>query len=191
MIIFEIDGVLADIEHRRHFVDPKKRHPNGLFMNESCVDEMGEPTGVYFKRDQVTLERTKDLFNPERKAFYEACEKDEVIQPVLDTFIHLTQGEPFNHDVRIWCGRCESVRHKTLNWLVNMTGYCEDLGYWDRRLKMRPIGDDRPAHELKNLWYHDLYILEGEKIQMVFESDHESIAMYRRRGIFVFDCRQN
>ena len=188
MIIFDIDGTLADCEHRRHFVDPVKSHD---CFKQECVERIGG-----------YIEHNMEPFKPDWKAFYEACDQDKPIQPVLDAFIHLTQGEPFNHDVQIWSGRCESVREKTLKWLVGLTGYCEDYQYWDRRLKMRPIGDGTPNYMLMEMWLNqqcsDMVSFHFEKkkfpekhnIDFVFSSDTKTIEMFLRRGIFVFNCQQ-
>lgn len=189
MIIFDLDGTLADCEHRRHFVDPEK------FL-------------ITFKdspnfQDKDWLNRKLIGWKPDYKSFYEACDKDEPIKPVLDAFIHLTQGEPFNHDVQIWSGRCESVRNKTLEWLTNLTGYLEDKMYWNRRLKMRPVGDYTPDDILKEKWL-DEYMFEEEckyktlegaiplnRVEFVFDDRPKVIRMWRRRGIFVFNCCQH
>ncbi len=185
MIIFDLDGTLADCEHRRHFVDRLKDHPD--YYREPCKSCND---GSHHKIDPQIHKVTKELWQPDWPAFDEACDEDISIQPVLDAFIHLTQGEPFNHDVRIWSGRCESVREKTLNWLVNLTGYLEDKMYWDRRLKMRPIGDSTPDDELKERWL-DETIRENRTVDFVFDRNTKSIAMWRRRGIFVFNCCQH
>jgi hypothetical protein len=181
MIIFDLDGTLANCEHRRHFVDPRKRECLcGSQLNSLC-------------------HKCKD-WQPNWPAFYEACNLDEPIEPVLSTFIHLTQGEPFNHDVQIWSGRCESVREKTLKWLVGLTGYCEDYQYWDRRLKMRPIGDNTPDEVLKERWLDESCLTVNElsgritqhqhSIDFVFDDRPKVVRMWRRRGVFVFDCNQ-
>lgn len=162
MIIFNLDGTLADCEHRRHFVEPPE---------DSCHD-------------------CYKIWKQDWQAFYEACDQDTPNTAVLDVFIHLTQGDPFNHDVRVVSCRCESVREKTLKWLTDLSGYTEDIQYWDRRLKMRPIGDTKPDHELKEQWLNDA-LGEGTLIEFVFDSDPQSIAMWQRRGIFVFDCNQS
>ncbi len=175
MIIFDLDGTLADCEHRRHFVRPVKK-----WVHEG--DYWPNLQGFYgyqsFKEDGSLFEK------PDWKSFYEACDQDKPIKPVLDTFIH------FNHDVQIWSGRCESVREKTLKWLVDLTGYCEDYGYWNRRLKMRPVGDNTPDDQLKERWLDEV-LAQGKTIDFVFDSDRKSIAMWRRRGIFVFNCCQH
>jgi len=162
MIIFDLDGTLADCDHRRHYIDAR-RSLEGIIQGKR--------------------------FKPDWKGFFEACDKDNVIQPVADAFIHLTQGEPFNHDVRIWSGRCESVREKTLKLLMNLYGTLEDYQYWDRRLKMRPIGDNTPDDVLKERWL-DEAISEGKQIEFVFDDRPKVVRMWRRRGIFVFDCNQ-
>lgn len=179
MIIFDLDGTLANFEHRRHFITPpddaKHIFTDSVPHENGCI-LIGE---YQFKN--------RKQWKPDWKSFYEASDKDTPIQPVLDVFIHLTQGEPFNHDVQIWSGRCESVRHKTLDWLTNLTGYLEDKMYWDRRLKMRPIGDFTPDDKLKEKWMNET-ISKKETVDFVFDSDPESIKMWRSKGIFVFDC---
>ena len=77
-----------------------------------------------------------------------------------------------------------------MNWLVNLTGYCEDFLYWDRRLKMRPIGDSTPDDVLKERWL-DEALAQGKNIDFVFDDRPKVIRMWRRRGIFVFNCAQH
>lgn len=179
MIIFDLDGTLADCEHRRHFV---------------CYHH-------WVGKQKIGSDLSQ--FKPNWPAFYEACDQDKPIKAVLDAFIHLTQGKPFNHDVQIWSGRCESVREKTLKWLVNLTAYCEDYNYWDRRLKMRPIGDYTPDDVLKEKWLDEYMFAEEckhktlkrsfpfNKVEFVFDDQPKVIRMWRRRGIFVFNCCQH
>lgn len=187
MIIFDLDGVLADCEHRRHFIDPSKRSPNGLFMNEDVGD------GFYFKRDPQTLERTKDVFNPDWKAFFEACYEDLPIESTLGVFQSfqrynlLVEEESLKNKIQIWSGRCESVRQKTLNWLMK-------IGITDieilTELKMRPLFDKTPDDELKERWLNDHIAGNHKPIKMVFDDRSKVVRMWRRRGIFVFDCNQ-
>jgi len=69
-------------------------------------------------------------------------------------------------------------------------------------LKMRPIGDDSPVEVLKERWldeymkWPELNTIQtdykrNDMPEMIFDSHAESIAMWRRRGIFVFDCNQD
>lgn len=181
MIIFDLDGSLADCSHRRHFVDPKKRSSNGLYMNE-CVG------GIFFKRDPITLERTTEPFKPDWKAFFEACDQDKPIQAVCEILHCLFAQEKH---VEIWCGRCESVRDKTEKWLLENVKmkYCTRFDP-SKHLKMRPIGDYTPDEQLKERWLDEHIASGGKPIEFVFDDRTKVVDMYRKRGIFVFDCNQ-
>lgn len=184
MIIFDLDGTLADFEHRRYFVNPAYHpdfHINGSFAIDyfgRCCNQVGEP------------------FKPDWKSFYEACDKDMPINPtiLLLRTLWIKEGE----EIEIWSARCESVRDKTISWLTKYVFVKSELC----PLKMRPIGDNTPDDHLKERWLNercsDLMTakIEGinpsrHDVDFVFDSDPKSIAMYRRRGIFVFNCCQH
>ncbi len=176
MIIFDLDGTLANCEHRRHFVEPKYFiDKNDLSINSSLED---------------VLKRNDDIKNwkPNWKAFYEACNGDTPIIPTIEIF-HTLQAQ--EKKVQIWSGRCESVRDKTHKWLVDnlsihfCTRFCEI-----EDLKMRPIGDYTPDDQLKERWLNEA-LARGEKIEFVFDDRPKVVRMWRRRGIFVFDCNQS
>src|SRR5690606_21892067 len=119
------------------------------------------------------------------------CGEDKPVSQIINVFNHLTQGEPYNRDVQIWTNRSEYLRDITLNWIVHVDGYFEGEGhvYWNRRLKTRPNGDITPAHELKEKWLDEFInsnewtkkVLQTRKcpIEYVFESDPDSVAMFR------------
>lgn len=191
-IIFDLDGCLADCEHRKHFI--QKNHYNNLKQ-------------VLFKdQDKILIKmnNTFEILNridrfewqPDWKAFNEACDKDKPVYPVINIANNLFRN---NCQYQIWSGRCESVRKKTEEWLNKYDiQYCE--------LKMRSIGDLTPEHELKEKWFNQYYdsvypkldkdaseeteYFRKEKIEFVFDSDPKSIEMWRRKGIFVFDVNQ-
>lgn len=184
MIIFDLDGTLADCEHRRHFVDPIKNNEfrfrkSNIFSKEIPVDD-----GYY--------DESGSRFCADWKSFYEACDKDLPINPVLDqlsyylSLIHMGRNvkKESTFEVQIWSGRCESVIGKTISWLV-----AQGISMMDLKLKMRPIGDNTPDDKLKERWL-DEELSKGNKIDFVFDSDPKSIAMWRGREIFVFDCNQ-
>lgn len=157
MIIFDLDGTLADCEHRRHFVDKRK-------IEILKIGEEFDP---------------KDLWKPDWKSFYESCDKDTPIEPVIEIFRH------FKNDIQIWSGRCESVRQKTQDWLF-YTG----IGAFNvTTLKMRPVGDYTPDEQLKERWI-DEAISQHKTIEFVFDDRPKVVRMWRRRGIFVFDVNQ-
>lgn len=181
MIIFDLDGTLADCEHRTYLIDPSKnkdyQHIGGRWIDPSIILLSDPP-------------RPK-VFIPDWNAFYEACDKDEPVEEVLNVWTHLSQGEPYNQDIEIWSGRSEKVREKTLKWLCDhLGGYFEDdVGYWNRRIRMRPIGDSTPDEVLKKRWL-DEALSEGRTIEYVFDDRPKVVRMWRENGIFVFDCNQ-
>ncbi len=186
MIIFDLDGTLADCEHRRHFVDPKKNA--GYKRRWGCTKDEFENNKLipeeYIKIETTPLECHDSIyqkFNPDFKSFYEACDKDTIIEPTW-TVIRNMFGWDYYEDVHIWSGRCESVRKKTENWLEK-----HYIPY--RHLKMRPIGDSTPDEVLKQKWL-DEALAEGKKIEFVFDDRKKVCDMWVRRGIFVFDVSQ-
>lgn len=175
MIIFDLDGTLADCEHRRHFVD--RNHPinfnriYGNILNENQRDP--EPESPWL---------------PNWQAFYEACDKDKPIKEVCEA-LHCFSG--MEKQIQIWSGRCESVREKTIDWLIEYA----DIKYitsfdFEKDLKMRPIRDSTPDDVLKAKWL-DEAIAKGQKPIMVFDDHPKVIRMWQRRGIFVFNCCQH
>lgn len=184
MIIFDLDGTLADCGHRRHFVDPTKL-TNYFLTGYDGKGEMIEQKGFYWNIDDRTQ------FRPDWKAFYEACDKDEPIKATMEILRTLSYGELYDKHIEIWSGRCESVRLKTEKWLWdNGVGYCNLYS----NLKMRAIGDSTPDDELKERWLDELCedTKWGRKnpIEYVFDSSKSCCNMWRRRGIFVFNVNQ-
>lgn len=194
MIIFDLDGTLADCSHRRHFVvNPYEED------GHAPICTCGDPDYEYPCEADGWAN-----WKPDWKSFYEACDKDIPIEPVVEILRTLWWKEGF--DIQIWSGRCESVREKTENWLYHNIFRESELPV----LKMRPIGDNTPGDELKERWLDEhldapLYptlekatpenegkvIYRKSPIEYVFDSNPKSIEMWRRRGIFVFNCNQN
>lgn len=176
MIIFDLDGTLADCEHRRHFVDPEK--------NENVL------TNIYYSKGnlhrQYFYKDSTNEFTPDWKSFYEACDKDEVIIPVALQFYALVERYGIKH-LHIWSGRCESVRDKTIRWI---TKYLSDDLDFSTQLKMRPISDNTPDDQLKEKWL-DEELAKGNNIEFVFDDRPKVIRMWHRRGMFVFNCCQH
>ena len=188
MIIFDLDGTLADFSHRQYFVDPLKDHPD-YFRHpcETCKD------GSHHKIDPQYHKVTGKEWKPDWKAFFEACDQDKPIDPTLNVLWSLN----YANKIEIWSGRCESVRDKTEQWLHDQLGELFDF-----TLKMRPVGDYTPDDELKEGWLNercaDLITagLKGEMpinhdIEYVFDDRPKVVRMWKRRGIFVFNCQQN
>jgi len=171
MIIFNLDGCLADCEHRRHFVDNPFKGCDGNYRDcicKKCINRWN--------------------WKPDWSSFYEACDKDLPIQPVIKVLDHYIRGflcngnnDP-NLNIEIWSGRCESTRIKTESWLrrYKLSGI---------PLKMRPIGNTEPDEVLKERWL-DEAVSEGKTIEFVFDDRPKVVRMWRKRGVFVFNCLQ-
>lgn len=153
-IIFDLDGTLADVSHRVHYVR------NG---------------------------------NRNWEAFFNECDKDMPITPIIETLQHLWR---MGNNIQIWSGRSDEVKDKTLNWLERNIEprYTK---YWSQSkgkivysridgsdlLKyMRPSSSYISDVELKEGWLKES-IANGWKPDLVFD-DHQSVVdMWRRNGI--------
>lgn len=178
MIIFDLDGTLADCEHRRHFVDPAKN------INYPACYGVNPDFSTYLIDYENPL--TGEKFQPDYQSFYGACHLDT---PIEYTGRLLTLISTYVSHVEIWSGRCESVREKTLDW-IQKNSNLRPRHEWDQYLKMRPIGNTDSESDLKEGWLDDHIAGGGNKIDFVFDSEWYSIDMWRRRGVFVFNCSQ-
>lgn len=182
MIIFDLDGTLADCDHRRYHVDPSKRS-DCYYHSLSNLKQM---QGWYYL-DDVSYPKSRVKFKPDYEKFYGACDQDEPIEYVCEIMrIYAFHKREFE----IWSGRCESVIEKTIDWLHEHTGldfYSDGLC---PNLKMRPTGNSDPDEVLKEKWL-DEELAKGKKIDFVFDDRPKVIRMWRRRGIFVFNCCQH
>lgn len=189
MIIFDLDGTLADCEHRRHFVDPTKNSDLELipsYDEDTCgCNQIGcLPQKWVYKNVMLMSEPPqRKIWNPDWKSFYEACDQDCLIIPVAEIYDLLWKQNDLYDDFEIWSGRCESVRKKTERWLDK-----HDICF--SSLKMRPKGDSTPDDQLKERWL-DESITQGKNIEFVFDDRPKVVRMWRRRGIFVFNCNQS
>lgn len=172
MIIFDLEAI-ADDSHRRHLITPPEAvrfifkdsvpHKNGCILVGNYESESGE------------------IWEPDYEAYNEACGGDEPIKAVLDLYRKLFTT---NEYVVIWSAHCESARENLVLWM-------KENGISRRDLKMRPVGDTRPKEKIFENWY-DLHNVENPRnnVDFVFSSHKPTINMFRRRGIFVFDCNQ-
>jgi FMN phosphatase YigB (HAD superfamily) len=87
-IIFDLDGTLALIDHRRHFVEGDAT---------LSVDEA-------------------EKWRPDWDAFFEACDKDTPNAQVVALYKLLYLIPDIDSRVMIFSGRSESVREKTHDW---------------------------------------------------------------------------
>lgn len=147
LYIFDIDGTLANAEHRVHLV-----------------------------RDG----------NSDWDAFYDACVKDEPIQPVISVLKSLWQ----HHELWFFSGRDERVRDKTIEWLAKWVHPAMRLHLRavPARLMMRPSGDYTADHVLKESWYQNMLDFDKSRLIAVFDDRDRVVAMWRRNGVQCFQC---
>lgn len=177
MIIFDLDGVLADCKHRRHFVSPPVRRKY-LFTDVDDNDGFLTLKGDYENEDGT-------IWKPDYKAYDEACDKDSVIKQTRYVFTALSH---FGEQIQIWSGRCKSVKEKTLKWLDEFH-VMPSLHLF--AVKMRPIGNNEPDEVLKGRWLEEHIAGDGEPIQFVFDDRPKMFRFWRSKGIFVFNCAQH
>lgn len=196
MIIFDLDGTLADCEHRRHFIDPSyDQSYKGYSRKKSCDCPFPHSNDPWVKEDGKK-------WKPRWDKFEDACDLDTPIQPVIDRWNEqITLGMMNVH--QIWSGRSERVRDKTMAWLDQHL-----LCFNPNQLKMRPIGDSQPDDELKETWLNEYLAsmyprlpiptpenigtiyYRKDPIHYVIDDRPKVVRMWRRRGIFVFDVNQ-
>ena len=118
-IIVDLDGTLANGEHREHYLQPKHE--------DTCEGSEHEPCKCKLKKDW--------------KSYLEACHLDDPIRPIFKLVELLSQ----TFDVLIVSGRSmDSCGIKTEDWLLKYQG--TNL---HRHLFMRRGQDYRPDYEVK------------------------------------------
>jgi hypothetical protein len=111
--------------------------------------------------------------------FFEACDEDAPILPVIKTIQLLKQA---GATIILMSGRSEVVRQKTLDW-------CAKWGVPHDDLYMRRDKDHRPDNIVKA----ELLDMVGmhwnlNQLIAVFDDRQQVVDMYRSRGIKVFQC---
>ena len=87
-VIFDLDGTLADIKHRLHFIYPT-----------TAQEKFAAKTGDY---------------KPDWDAFNMACEKDNTKPDIIEL---LKMLQFYGKSIAIFSGRMETARERTIEWL--------------------------------------------------------------------------
>jgi phosphoglycolate phosphatase-like HAD superfamily hydrolase len=145
LIVFDLDGTLANIEHRLDYVRSKPKN---------------------------------------WAAFDAGIPNDKVNEPVAAVFREFAVDQAF-HDIVLASGRNERSRQATEDWLAanRLTGW--------QKLYMRPADDFRGDDIVKREMLDDIISDYGKKPDMVFDDRKRVVDMWRRNGIWVFDCNQS
>jgi len=165
LYIFDLDGTLADLEHRRHFVEKPQC--------TQCANKSW-PTGQPMKCVNCAKLKRK----PDWDAFHAACVNDTPIQPVIRVLLNLATSEPAYPDIWVWSGRMDTVRTQTEAWLEKHTpSWRIDV------LRMRKAGDHTPDDQLKESWLHAMSPEDRARLVMVFDDRQRVVDMWRRNGV--------
>lgn len=166
LYIFDLDGTLALIEHRRHLVEYRDC--------EQCHG-CGEAPGVPVCPDCGGTGRIK----PDWSAFFRACVQDQPNWPVISTMNALLKS---GADVQIWSGRSAEVMNETLAWLQQFFEVdAEEVG-----LLMRREGDFTPDEKLKRSWLDCLNQYDRRRLVAVFDDRQKVVDMWRANGVACF-----
>lgn len=157
LYIFDLDGTLALIEHRRHLVEPPM-----VQAPPSLGGQIKDPD-----------------FKPNWPAFFAACPGDMPNTPVIDTLLRLLDT---GCDVWIWSGRSSEVMTQTQAWLADHLGSRAD----GIPLCMRVDGDYTPDEQLKAAWLANMSSHDRRRLVAVFDDRQKVVEMWRRNGVSCF-----
>ncbi len=167
LYIFDLDGTLALIEHRRHLVEPR--------ACDGCDGECRMP----LVSGACPVCKGTGRAKPDWPAFFAACVHDEPNWPVISTMNALLKS---GADIRIWSGRSAEVMNETLTWLHRFFETdAEEVG-----LCMRVEGDFTPDEQLKAGWLDALNEYDRRRLVAVFDDRSKVVQMWRSRGVACF-----
>lgn len=184
LYIFDLDGTLADLKHRRHFVQLQDgSHVTSVHFDRGIYRGMNDKVpGDYWVEIAGTgrwsFHPSDVKFKPNWDAFHAACVDDTPIQPVNELFWNLLFGA--QADIWIWSGRMDTVRQQTEAWLIE---HITDATYVLSNLKMRPAGNYTPDDQLKESWLHAMSPKDRARLVMTFDDRDRVVAMWRRNGV--------
>ena len=161
-IIFDIDGTLMDIEHRRHFVSGSKKDWKS-FVDNIKYDVPNEPI-----RDLLL----QFNFNSDNNIFFlsgrNEAQRDITEQQIKDcgfNVLYQDEVKPYKDDIY------------------------HIYDHWREILLMRPDDDYRPDVELKSDLYDKLLEIHGDIFKPTYQStiifdDRQSVVdMWRSKGL--------
>lgn len=166
IIICDLDGTLADIKHRVHYITPPSsncpvcggKNPKTC---QACIDLGWDK----FKKDYKSFEAPQNV------------EQDTLI-PVTLAVVQAT-ARYIRAELWICTGRTDTLRDVTIQWLSENHVYAE-------RLIMRPKGDHSHDHDLKAGWV-DHGAIPLDRVFCVFEDRTRVVEMWRDRyGLQVY-----
>lgn len=181
VVIFDLDGTLALIQHRRPLVELQDGSPvtaagaPAVFRGPN-PHVPGNVWVEFMETGKWSYHPSSVKFKPDWKAFHAACVDDLPNMPVIRTLrAHAEAG----HDVFIVSGRSDEVRQQTVEWL-----HLFGINY--SALIMRRAGDYTPDDVLKRSWLSDGTLPPRERILCVYDDRDRVVRMWREQGLACF-----
>lgn len=186
LYIFDLDGTLALIEHRRHLVEKRacpachgtciqKRTP----VEVAGVLDDGAAIPVY---DACQACGGLGRVKPDWPAFFAACVDDQPNWPVISAMNAVLKS---GADVQIWSGRSAEVMNESRTWIQKWCSR-DDLDLEDVGLVMRREGDFTPDEQLKEGWLQAMTEFNRRRLVAVFDDRQKVVDMWRRNGVACF-----
>ena len=170
LYIFDLDGTLALIDHRRHLVERGNCR--------ACAGSgLGAPEGGAVCPDCGGEGKKRRDWD----AFFAACVDDEPNWPVISTMMTLIRA---GADVRIWSGRSSAVMNETVWWIQRHVA--DDIDLEEIQLVMRREGDYTPDELLKAGWLESMPEYDRRRLVAVSDDRDKVVAMRRERGVACF-----
>lgn len=170
LYIFDLDGTLALIDHRRHLVEKRMcRTCGGLRITHPPAPACSACNGTGYAA-------------PDWRAFFAACVHDEPNWPVIDTLNALRRA---GAEVWIWSGRSSEVLTETRQWL-----HAHVFGGDDFFLVMRQEGVYIPDEQLKGDWLRSMLPANRRRLVAIFDDRDKVVSMWRAEGVPCFQVAQ-
>lgn len=177
--IFDLDGTLALIQHRRHLVERPPCPYCGWHKKCQHDDPLDQ---------QSELKGERPKFKADWPGFFAACVDDEPNDSVIRTMQGLKKA---GAECWVWSGRSDEVREQTVAWLKKHS--CLPSGWWfgdscraPEAFLMRKAGDHRDDVSLKRGWLAEVEPPEYKRIVGVFDDRDRVVAMWREVGLTCF-----
>lgn len=176
LYIFDLDGTLALIEHRLHFIQRPSL---------KCCD-----CGGANRTNCVSCSDLDAGWKADWRGFFGAVADDAPNEPVIRTLQALRAG---GAEIWIWSGRSDECRTATVEWLHKhgCMGHPRNvLWAWPfqapERFRMRKAGDHRDDVVVKSEWIAEMEPPEWDRLTAVFDDRARVVQMWRDAGVPCF-----
>jgi predicted kinase len=169
IVIVDIDGTVADCEHRMHHIRPPactKPDDSDYCEDPNCPEKILVHSGKAFKKNWAAFH------DPANVA------KDTVVEPIAELVGAMFQR---GYDIIFLTGRDTSIGTVTEKWIA------DNLGDRYHHLFMRQSGDSRPDTEIKK---EIVEMIPPSRIAFVLEDRKRVVDMYRSLGLTVLQVAE-